>query len=389
MKSLILSCALPLLATPAVAQDAPPAKDASAENVKKAEPAAWLGIMMQQNDTSVTIGGIVDGSPAAKAGLQSGDVVLGLDKIEVQGDMSRVSQYISERKPGETVALRFRRDDSEKTIDVQLAERPALEGDFRGEFHRAEEFPKKQPSATDKAREEGARALEKAHDEAVKELQSKVAGEDKADDHAKHHGKTGEDKADKDKTGGNGHDRPDKAAREKELRAAKDKLRAAAEAGAAKHKAAREQMQKQLLEFKELQREYGKLFRPGKPDASQPAPLLRWYLDQQWPGDPDKAGRKGSPLLKQTLPHSLNQQHEDAVWKQVEQSVGRALKEAGLEHDVIEKAMQAVAAARKQGPEEDARRAKLEAEAARLEKEMQALKERAGRIREELKKSER
>jgi hypothetical protein len=373
MKSLILSCTLPLLASLAVAQDVPPAKDAPAENVKKAETAAWLGIMMEQNDGRVSVGGIVDGSPAAKTGLQSGDVILGIDKIEVQGDMPRVSQYIRERKPGDTVVLRFRRGHDEKTIEVQLAERPALEGEFRGEFHRDENFQKKQADAAARAREEGAKALEKLHDEAVKELQSKVAGEHKADDHAKHHGS----------------DQPDKSAREKELRAAKSKLRAAAEAGAAKHKAAREQMQKQMQEFKELQREYGKLFRPGKPNADQPAPLLRWYLDQQWPGDPDKTSPEWRPFLKQALPNPWKQQHEDAIWKQVEQSVGRALKESDLEADVIEKVMQAVAAARKHGHEDDARRAKLEAEAARLEEEMQALKEKAGRIREELNKSDR
>lgn len=355
MKSLILSCALPLLATLAVAQDVPPSKVAPAENVKDSKPAAWLGIMMEQNDGRVTVGGILDGSPAAKAGLQSGDVVLGLDKIEVQGDMPRVVQYIRERKPGDTLVLRFRRGDSEKTIEVQLAERPALEGEFRGEFHRAE-LQEKQPGATAESRQE-----------------------DKADDHAKSHGKSG----------GEGHDRPDKAARDKELRAAREKHRAAARAGAEKHKAARGQMQKQLLEFKELQREYGKLFRPGRPHANQPAPLLRRYLDQQWPGLPDKAAPEGRPLLKQARPHPWKQQHEDAVWKQVEQSVGRALRESGLEPDVIQKAMQAVAAARKHGPQDDARRAKLEAEAAALEMEMQALREKAGRIREELKKSDR
>lgn len=388
MKSLIFACALPLLSSLAVAQDAAVPKDASAaaeapaEKSEKAAPAAWLGIMLEENDGAVRVGGVMDGSPAAKAGLQSGDVILGLDKIEAPGRMAAVIESIRERSPGDTVALRFRRGESEKTVEIQLAARPNLEAEFRGAFERAE--TRQEPAG------EADKALKKAAKEQAKlrkKLEAGAAEKKDGDRGKKEHGAEapGEAAAKQDKERGKAP-AAGKASRARELAAAREKLRAAAEESAARHRAAREEIQKHMKEFMRMQHEHGKLSAPGKPGGGPPWPLLRYYMEQQKFGAPDKTFPGGRLEMKQALPNAWQHQ-QDAVWKQVEQSIGRALKDSGLAPDVIEKVMQAVASARHQGGEADSRRAKLKAEAARLDKEMQALKEKAGRIREELEKS--
>jgi serine protease Do len=74
------------------------------------------------------------GSPAEKAGLKPGDVVLAADDRPVQdnGDLSR---YISTRAPGTTVRLKVLRDGAEKAIPVTL-------GTFPDETQEGEDSPR-------------------------------------------------------------------------------------------------------------------------------------------------------------------------------------------------------------------------------------------------------
>ena len=337
MKSLLSSSALSLLACLAIAQDAsppketPPATDAPAETIRKAAPAAYLGIHMTEQDGQAVIANVLDGSPAAKAGLKAGDRLTRIGDQAIAGDVSRVTGIVGKCKPGDVIAVHFQRGDKEETLKIELAERPASDDDFRGEFHRRE---------TD---------LKKSVEEAVKES----------------------DKAVKEVERG-------KRKLEKQLQAAKQKPEQAAGKTDSPKMAARDEKDVERRELELLKK-------PAQPNFQNPDLMLRWYLDQKWPGD--KADQPRWLKLKTPQVHPLAKNAEDAIWKRVEQAVSRALKESDLGPDVTAKVLHAIAAARKHGTEHHARRAHLEAEADKLEKEMQSLKAKADKVREALQQS--
>ncbi|MFF0963982.1 S1C family serine protease [Streptomyces sp. NPDC003703] len=62
------------------------------------------------------------GSPAAKAGLKSGDVITKLDDTVVDSGPTLIGE-IWTHKPGDTVKITFKRDGKEHTVDVTLASR--------------------------------------------------------------------------------------------------------------------------------------------------------------------------------------------------------------------------------------------------------------------------
>lgn len=66
--------------------------------------------------------GITEGSPAAKAGLQPGDVILQIDGRPV-ANLQEYSNLLRALKPGQTVSVLLQRGGKELTVQVTLAER--------------------------------------------------------------------------------------------------------------------------------------------------------------------------------------------------------------------------------------------------------------------------
>jgi len=76
-----------------------------------------------QTDRGVILSDVAAGSPAAKAGLQPGDIVVTLDgKPMENGRQFRINIYA--RGVGEQVALSVRRGERTVPVRVQVAERP-------------------------------------------------------------------------------------------------------------------------------------------------------------------------------------------------------------------------------------------------------------------------
>jgi membrane-associated protease RseP (regulator of RpoE activity) len=71
----------------------------------------------------VLVSRVEEDTPAGKAGLRAGDVIIAVDGkgIRARGD---IGSALMDREPGDTVAVKIVRDGVEKTIDVEVAERP-------------------------------------------------------------------------------------------------------------------------------------------------------------------------------------------------------------------------------------------------------------------------
>lgn len=66
-----------------------------------------------------TLSGIVDGSPAASAGLQAGDVITGIDGNGVD-DWTALSDAVSSKSPGDTIDITYERDAQSAETNVTL-----------------------------------------------------------------------------------------------------------------------------------------------------------------------------------------------------------------------------------------------------------------------------
>jgi WD40 repeat protein len=83
---------------------------------------AYLGVQLATEAKACEIAAINLDSPAEKAGLKAGDVVLKLDGQKVSDSDDFISQ-VARKKPGETVKLEVRRDKEVMTIKVTLGKR--------------------------------------------------------------------------------------------------------------------------------------------------------------------------------------------------------------------------------------------------------------------------
>ncbi len=82
----------------------------------------YVGISSTAGDTDVQgvlVAEVVEGSPAAEAGLEAGDVILSLDGRPIQ-DMAELSAAVKLRMPGEAVELTMRRGEDTYVATVVL-----------------------------------------------------------------------------------------------------------------------------------------------------------------------------------------------------------------------------------------------------------------------------
>ena len=86
--------------------------------------AGYLGISLESNeDGGALIAEVQEGSPAAEAGLEPGDIIRKVDELEIR-NVLQVIEAIQRREPGDDVPLLLDRDGSSRLIVVTLGERP-------------------------------------------------------------------------------------------------------------------------------------------------------------------------------------------------------------------------------------------------------------------------
>jgi serine protease Do len=99
----------------------------------------WLGVSLQPVTPAVArargldaaagalVADVIANSPAATAGLRSGDVVVRFNDTGID-DPATLARLVAFAKPGETARLTVRRQRDERTIEVRLGEAPDRRG---------------------------------------------------------------------------------------------------------------------------------------------------------------------------------------------------------------------------------------------------------------------
>ncbi len=93
--------------------------DADLQWTPDAPPRAMLGIRMENAEKGVRVTEVLPGTPASKAGLKPGDIVLTSEKGVLTTD--RLAEKIASFKPGQVVGMRVIRGDTVLDMKVELA----------------------------------------------------------------------------------------------------------------------------------------------------------------------------------------------------------------------------------------------------------------------------
>ncbi|HWI03145.1 MAG TPA: trypsin-like peptidase domain-containing protein, partial [Acidimicrobiales bacterium] len=91
-----------------------------------ATPRAYLGVSSQiaaDGTPGATIVDVGAGTPAAGAGIQVGDVIVGLDNTQIN-DPDDLSEAIGAKKPGDRVTVTYNRNGARRTVQLNLGTRP-------------------------------------------------------------------------------------------------------------------------------------------------------------------------------------------------------------------------------------------------------------------------
>lgn len=99
---------------------------------------AFLGIGVEAGEDGITITSVVEGSPAEEAGLQEGDLVVGINGQDLS-DVGNLREVIQAMSPGDTITVTVMRDGEEVEIEATLSTTPGMNdrGILRGDFGRS------------------------------------------------------------------------------------------------------------------------------------------------------------------------------------------------------------------------------------------------------------
>jgi serine protease Do len=86
---------------------------------------AWVGFFPQAFDGGVQISGVVDGSPAQKAGLARGDLLLSVEGKPVSS-LRELYREVWRKEPGETIGVQVLRESAIRIIEIVAGDRYAF-----------------------------------------------------------------------------------------------------------------------------------------------------------------------------------------------------------------------------------------------------------------------
>jgi membrane-associated protease RseP (regulator of RpoE activity) len=93
------------------------------------ENKTYLGVMLREDlnyrPGAVIITEVIKDSPAASCGLQTGDVIVRIDKTEIK-DVQTVIDYVQSKDKGDKIAITVLRDGKEKKFKTELGEKEMM-----------------------------------------------------------------------------------------------------------------------------------------------------------------------------------------------------------------------------------------------------------------------
>jgi putative serine protease PepD len=86
---------------------------------------AYLGVQVATASSGgATVGAVRSGTPAARAGLRAGDIIIKVDGTSI-GSADELQRAIDARKPGDRITLEVRRNGATRTVHLTLGTRPS------------------------------------------------------------------------------------------------------------------------------------------------------------------------------------------------------------------------------------------------------------------------
>ncbi len=118
MRSTVVALALFALAAPVAAQTATPPAPTTGYG-------SWFGSVpnMERSGAGIVLDGVTAGSPAAKAGLKAGDVIVRMAGTETS-TLAEMVTVLRAHKPGEAITVVYFRGEATDSVQVTLRLRP-------------------------------------------------------------------------------------------------------------------------------------------------------------------------------------------------------------------------------------------------------------------------
>ena len=96
------------------------------------ENSAFLGVMIDQSKEGVVLSDVVEGSPAQKAGLQKGDILINLDGTKITS-YKVLTDFLSKKKVSDSMVVVYKRGQETDKVKVVLARRGDVDGKVKKE----------------------------------------------------------------------------------------------------------------------------------------------------------------------------------------------------------------------------------------------------------------
>jgi serine protease Do len=84
----------------------------------------YLGVAtVMSDDVELEVADVIDGSPAQKAGVRAGDVILSVND-DAMTDQQQFTATVRSKAAGDTLKIKLRSSGKERELDVKLAQKP-------------------------------------------------------------------------------------------------------------------------------------------------------------------------------------------------------------------------------------------------------------------------